>query len=142
MTFELASRLMLMSAALSITFSSLMGFGMLLITKQLHDNPSSVKVNLRQLGAAHLDWLMLSFMLGIAVMFMHVFELKSIDRWIPIVLIAGSWINPVSYVFRAFGVNSFVFAGGLTQRLSAALGGISSVMIVAAWVALIFQALQ
>jgi hypothetical protein len=52
--------------------------------------------------------------------------------WVLVLMVFGGWINPLAYVFRAFGVNAFQFSGGLLQRFAAALGGVSSAAIVVA----------
>ena len=44
-------------------------------------------------------------------------------------IIADAWINPLSYVFRAFGVDAFSFAGDRLQRTAAVVGGASATAI-------------
>ena len=140
MTALQASQLWLMSGALAIVFSCLLGFAMLTLVKRVSEGNPIKSINLRQLGAAHLDWLMLSFMLALASGFVQAFALDEVPRWAVLALVFGAWVNPLSYLFRAFGVNAFVFAGGPLQRLSSALGGISASAIVAGWLGLVFQA--
>lgn len=139
MSTDQAIKWWLFSAGAAFAFSCLWGFGMLLLVKKASEG-RPLGVNLRQLGAAHLDWLMLALMLGLASGFVRAFELSELPHWIVMGLLLGAWINPLSYVFRAFGVNAFVFSGGALQRASAALGGVSSVAILSAWVGLLIQA--
>lgn len=139
MNAEHASQILVLSAGLAITFSCLLGFAMLGILQRLHDKPRSVKVNLRQIGAAHLDWIMLALMLGLITLYIQVFKLSQVPHWVVWAFVFGAWVNPLSYLFRAFGVNAFVFAGPPLQRLSAALGGISTALVVSAWFGLFWQ---
>lgn len=142
MDSQFAIKVLLMSAAFAMVFSSLIGVGMLFIIKGISENGAPPKINLRQIGAAHLDWIMLALMLGLAAAFIYFFELSTVPLFAIAALVFGAWVNPLSYVFRAFGVNAFVFAGGPMQRISAALGGISSTGIIIAWVMLIIPAVQ
>jgi hypothetical protein len=140
MESQFAIKVLLMSAACAMVFSSLIGVGMLFIIKGISEQGAPPKINLRQIGAAHLDWIMLALMLGLAAAFIHFFELATVPLFAIAALVFGAWVNPLSYVFRAFGVNAFVFAGGPMQRISAALGGLSSTGIIIAWVMLIIPA--
>lgn len=142
MDSQFAIKILLMSAACAMVFSSLIGVGMLFIIKGISESGAPPKINLRQIGAAHLDWIMLALMLGLAAAFIYFFELSTVPLFAIAALVFGAWVNPLSYVFRAFGVNAFVFAGGPVQRISAALGGISSTGIIIAWVMLIIPAVQ
>ncbi|MCU0882365.1 MAG: hypothetical protein MUF14_06830 [Hyphomonadaceae bacterium] len=98
-------------------------------------------VNFKQLLAAHLDWVMLGLMQGLAAGLIAVF-LLSPSALIVALMILGGWLNPLPYLFRAFGINAFALTGSLTQRVAASLGGISSTMIILAWTALLASAWQ
>ena len=98
-------------------------------------------VNFKQLLAAHLDWVMLGLMQGLAGGLIAVFGLEP-SVLIVWTMVLGGWLNPLPYLFRAFGINGFVLGGSLTQRLAASLGGLSSTMIIVAWFALLGAAWQ
>jgi hypothetical protein len=119
------------NASAQVLVSSLLGAAML-IPMQPWAAGLKAKVNLRALLSTHLDWLMLAFMQwGAAVTMMH----WPVTRSLPtaVLLIAGGWANALPYLFRAFGINAFAMTGGLVQRAAAALSGLSSTAIIAAW---------
>jgi hypothetical protein len=70
-------------------------------------------------------------------------QLRSRDfahaRWIAYALVFGGWVNPVPYVLRAFGINAFSLSGDAKQRASAALSGLSSLLITGAWIAIVID---
>ncbi len=96
-------------------------------------------VNFKQLLAAHLDWVMLGLMQGLAGGLIAAFALSpaTVIVWL---MVLGGWLNPLPYVFRAFGINAFALTGPVAQRAAASLGGISSAMIIVAWAALLLAA--
>ncbi|MGH7439951.1 MAG: hypothetical protein ACRENE_30040 [Polyangiaceae bacterium] len=125
------------SASLQIFVSSLLG-ALMLIPMQPWGKSLRPKLDMRALLATHLDWLMLAFMQGVAAfLFMHWPETKS--RGVAIALVFGGWINPVSYLFRGFGVNAFAFAGPPLQRAAATLVGVSAACIIAAWAMILWR---
>lgn len=136
-TFD-AARLLVFSGAFAILVSSLLGFAML-IPLQPWGRSWAAGLNFKQIGAAHLDWIMLGLMQGLAGGLIFLFGLSP-PAWVVWFMIVGGWLNPLPYVFRAFGVNAFAFDGGMIQRISAALGGLSSTMIAVAWLALLTSA--
>jgi hypothetical protein len=126
-----ATRLLIFSGGLAILMSSLMGVAML-IPMQSWGQKLIKNINYKQIGAAHLDWLMLGLMQGLAGAAIMAFALSPSAGavW---ALVFGGWANPMPYVFRAFGVNAFAFEGGAVQRSAAALGGLSSAAIIYGW---------
>ncbi|WP_428264737.1 hypothetical protein [Haliangium sp.] len=126
-----AARLLLFSGGLAIFFSSLLGVAML-VPMQPWGQRLVAKAKLKPIGAAHLDWIVLALMQGLAAGVIVGFDL-SVSPWAAWALVFGGWANPLPYVFRAFGVNAFAFAGPLHQRLAAALGGLSSAAILYGW---------
>lgn len=126
-----AARILVFSGALAILVSSLLGFAML-IPLQPWGQKLTKGMNFKQLMSAHLDWIMLGLMQALAGGVIVLFGLSP-SAWVVWFMVAGGWLNPLPYVFRAFGINAFAFAGSMTQRAASALGGISSTMIVAAW---------
>ncbi len=135
-----SAKILLFSGGAAILFSSLIGF-LMLIPLQAHENKSTSRINLKHIGAAHLDWIMLGLMQGLAGGLILLFELAP-PLWIVFLMVFGGWANPLPYVFRAFGINAFRFSGGAVQRLAAALGGLSSLSIVTAWLVLLYCAVQ
>lgn len=96
-------------------------------------------LNFKQIGAAHLDWIMLGLMQGLAAGLIILFSIAP-PAWSVWAMIIGGWLNPLAYVFRAFGVDAFSFAGKPLQRAAAALGGVTSVFIAAAWMVFLVSA--
>jgi len=131
-----ASQLLTWNAGAQIAFATLLGWVMLIPRqpwgrrwKQLHA---------RDVTEAHLDWMMLAFMQFGASYAMANHSLAHGD-WIARALIAGGWLNPIPYLLRAFGINAFAFTGDWKQRTSAALSGISSLLITTAWIAIVVE---
>jgi hypothetical protein len=135
-----ATRLLIFSGGLSILFASLLGTVML-IPLQPWGKGAFKGVNFKQLLAAHLDWVMLGLMQGLAGGLIAVFALAP-SPWTVWLMVLGGWLNPLPYLFRAFGINAFALTGSLTQRLAASLGGLSATMIIVAWTILLLAAWQ
>lgn len=133
-----ATRLLIFSGGLSILFASLMG-AVMLIPFQPWGKGAFKGINFKQLLAAHLDWVMLGLMQGLAGGLIAVFALAP-AAWAVWFMVLGGWLNPLPYLFRAFGINAFALTGSLTQRLAASLGGLSATMIIVAWTVLLFAA--
>jgi hypothetical protein len=47
--------------------------------------------------------------------------------------VIGGWLNPLTYVFRGYGVNAFVLAGAPGQRSASLLGLASSLALATGW---------
>lgn len=77
--------------------------------------------------------------MGLAAGLIWSFGLDS-ALWVVVLMIFGGWVNPLPYVFGAFGINAFVFAGSTVQGVAAALGGISSLAIITSWSVLLVTA--
>jgi hypothetical protein len=125
------SHLLTANGAFLILFSSLFGV-LMLIPFQPWGRQWKARINGKAMLAAHLDWIMMAFMQWGAV--------HTIGIWPPAhpmlvawLLIAGSWINPLPYVFRGFGINAFSLSGSALQKSAASLGALSSIAIIAAW---------
>lgn len=118
-------------------YSCLFGVGML-IPMQRGAGHTRARAALR---SAHLDWLMLGLMEGLAAALCMLFALRP-PGWVIAGLIFGAWPNPVPYVFRAVGIDAFRFRGGFVQRLAAALGALSSGAILVGWTALVVLAIR
>lgn len=135
MTTIEAARLLYFSGAAAILFSSAIGFVML-VPLQHWGQRFAKGLNFKQFGAAHLDWIMLGLMQGLAGAIITGFSVEP-SYLVVWAMIFGAWINPLSYVFRGFGINAFAFDGGFTQRTAALLGLSSSLAIVCAWFAIL-----
>lgn len=133
MTFE-PIRLLTANATLQMVAACLLGVAML-VPMQPWAAPLKARVDFKSLGSTHLDWLMLGFMQWGAVLVMQQWP-DSAQRWVAVLLVIGGWFNALPYLLRGFGINAFVFAGRPTQRLAAALGGLSSLGLLVAWVTL------
>lgn len=133
-----AARTLLWSGGAAIAWSSVLGFMMLVpmqpwARRAMPPTESPrLKVSFKQVGAAHLDWIVLGLMLGLAAGFVVAFDLAPPALAVG-ALAAGAWLNPLPYVFRAFGVNAFVLGGPWYQVLAALLGLTSSLGILFGW---------
>ena len=125
------------NASVQVLVSSLLGAAML-IPMQPWAAGLKAKVHMRALLSAHLDWLMLAFMQWGAVLTMTNWPATR-SSTVAILLVAGGWANALPYLFRAFGVNAFVLAGGRGQRAAAMLGALSSAAIIVAWALVCFR---
>ncbi len=126
-------RLLLVSAALQILVSS--GLGAFLVAA-LQPWGRSLMAKLpspRDVVKGHVDWMMLAgLQLGAAFGCAHLSP--GVPLWAAGLLVFGSWMNAVPYLLRgAAGVDAFAFAGGVAQRLSASLSGVSSLSLILAW---------
>jgi hypothetical protein len=133
-----AAKIWLLSGGAAILGSSLLGVGMLLPMQPWGAGLGKGKVSMKQLGAAHLDWLMLGLMQGLAAGLVVAFGVEAPGSavW---ALVVGGWMNPLPYVFRAFGVNAFSLSGPPTQRVAASLGLLSSVALIYGWSRLLWR---
>ncbi|PZR14493.1 MAG: hypothetical protein DI536_10580 [Archangium gephyra] len=126
-----SSEWLLRNAILQVAFSSFLGW-LMLLPRQKRGGGALAVLLTKDFTAAHLDWLMLAFMqFGAAV----VVSTRAIPYSSVMVacLIFGGWANPLSYVFRAFGVNGFAMGGDVTQRIAASIGALSSSAITVGW---------
>ncbi len=131
--------LLLKNAAAQILVSCLLGWWML-VPLQPWGKRLAGLVSPRALLAAHLDWIMLAFMQGLAAFIHSVHPLQG-EAFLTAALIAGGWLNAVPYLLRGVGIDAFVFAGDLRQRLATSLAGASSALITAAWASIVWQLL-
>lgn len=135
MTTIEATALLYFSGAAAIVFASAIGFVML-VPLQRRGQALAKGLNFKQFGAAHLDWIMLGLMQGLAGAIIAHFAVAPSAVTLS-AMIFGAWVNPLSYVFRGFGINAFAFEGGVVQRAAALLGLGSSIAIVYAWLAIL-----
>lgn len=139
---QYSMQLLLLSGAASILWSSLLGLYMMIP----HIGSPALSrltkgVNLRQLLSAHLDWIMLALMQALAAGMIFAFDITP-PVWVVAGFIYGNWMNAMPYFLRAFGINAFVFGGGIVQRTFAFLGGISVLTLIICWAVLIMLAVD
>lgn len=137
MPAEAAARWLVLSGSGAMLAACLLGVAML-VPLQHQDGRAKVRASLL---SAHLDWIMLGLMEGLAAGLCALFDLQP-AAWVIATMIFGAWANPLPYLFRAFGVDAFRFAGGPVQRLSASLGALSSLAIIVSWASLLVLAAQ
>ncbi len=137
MQAETAARWLVLSGSGAMLVSSLLG-GAMLVPMQRRGDRSGGR---SPLLSAHLDWLMLGLMEGLAAALCVLFALQP-HPWVIVAMVFGAWANPLPYVFRAFGVDAFRFAGGPLQRLGASLGALSSLAIISSSASLLVLAIQ
>lgn len=130
------ARWLLMSAALEILASSLLGYVMLIPMqpwgKALRDRWPPARV----LMSVHLDLIMLALMQAAAALGTYVLPNKH-DSTVAWLLIASGWLNVTPYAWRAAGVNAFAFAGGFVQRFAASLSFAGTIALTTGWILLI-----
>lgn len=131
-----ATKLLFLSGCLAVFSSSWLGVVMFL-PLQRPQKATGKGVNFKQIGAAHVDWILLGLMSAAAGGLTFLFELR-LTPFIIWAMIFGAWANPLPYVWRAFGINAFVFSGGPVQRIAAMFGGASSIAILTAWGAIFY----
>lgn len=126
-----SSEWLLRNAILQVAFSIFLGW-LMLLPRQKRGGGALAVLLTKDFTAAHLDWLMLAFMQFAAA---FVVSTRAIPYSSVMVacLIFGGWANPLSYVFRAFGVNGFAMGGDVTQRIAASIGALSSSAITVGW---------
>jgi hypothetical protein len=137
MTTLEATQVLIFSGGLAILMSSLLG-ALMLIPMQPWGQSLIKGINYKQIGAAHIDWIMLGLMQGLAGGIISVFNISptAMAVW---ALVIGGWANPLSYVFRAFGINAFAFDGGIVQRTASTLGALSSAAIIYGWFSILIN---
>lgn len=133
-----AVRLLTFSGTFAILFSSAFGFVML-IPLQPWGKEMLKKVNWKQIGHAHLDWIILGLMQGLVGGLIAVFELNppQLAVW---AVVVGGWMNALPYLFRGLGINAFSLSGGFFQITTALMGLFSSCAIVYGLYVIIDQA--
>jgi hypothetical protein len=125
------SQLLLANAAAQLLVASLLGWWML-IPMQPWGGRLRGLVSRSALLAAHLDWILLALTQGLAA-YVHQTHPLEREALLTGALIAGGWLNAVPYLFRGVGVDAFVFAGPLRQRLATTLSGLSALALTLAW---------
>jgi hypothetical protein len=127
---------LLVSAALEILASSLLGYVMLVPmqpwAKGLREKWPSAKA----LMSVHLDMIMLALMQAVAAFGMAAIP-GAHDRLIAALLASSGWLNVTPYAWRLVGVNAFALTGRSLQRFAALTSFVGTVALTGGWVGLL-----
>ena len=128
-----AAQLLALNASLQILVSSILGV-LMLVPLQPWARGWGQILRSKGVTSTHLDWLMLAFMQTTAAFLLDRWPIPSDVAWTAAwLLVFGGWINAVPYLLRSFGINAFVLAGPLHQRLWASVAGLSVLALVVGW---------
>ncbi len=127
---------LLLSAALEILASSLLGYVMLVPMQPWGKALREKWPPARALMSVHLDMIMLALM-QMAAAFGMVTLPGAHDRLIAVLLVASGWLNVTPYAWRMVGVNAFALAGGPLQRFAALTSFIGTVALTGGWICLV-----
>lgn len=130
--------LLLSSFLLQILFTTILGWLMLLPHQPwAKDNALAKKLRSTHVTSAHVDWVILALLqLGAAVVLerVRVPNAAVVARC----LVYSGWAAPLTYVFKAWGVNGFRFDGRLTiDSLVGLVGFTATTAHTYAWVVLV-----
>jgi hypothetical protein len=134
MSAIISAKWLVTSGCLAIFLSSL--FGILLLTPSVRTAENTMR--LKQLGKAHVDWILLGLMSVAAGTLGWLYELNLHPAFIALIIF-GAWTNPFPYVFRAYGIDAFQFSGSLSQRSSAAFAALSVAAVLIGWSGILVQ---
>jgi hypothetical protein len=127
---------LLVSAALEILASSLLGYVMLVPMqpwgKRLREQWPPAKA----LMSVHLDMIMLALMQAAAAFGMAALP-GAHDRLIAVLLVASGWLNVTPYAWRMVGVNAFALAGRPLQKFAALTSFVGTVALTGGWIGLV-----
>ena len=127
---------LLVSAALEILVSSLLGYVMLLPMQPWGQALRARMPPTGKLMSVHLDLIMLALMQFAAVVGMREFP-SSHDALVAMLLVASGWCNVTPYVWRMFGVNAFALGGGPLQIFAALTSFVGTVALTGGWIILV-----
>jgi hypothetical protein len=134
MSAILSAKWLITSGCLAVFLSSLFGLALLAPTIRAPENAERLK----QLGKAHVDWIMLGLM-SVAAGTLIWLHALNVDPLFVMLILFGAWTNPLPYAFRAYGIDAFRFAGGSRQRSASAFAAISVAALLAGWARIFFQ---
>jgi hypothetical protein len=127
---------LLVSGALEILVSCLLGFVMLVPMQPWGSGLRARWPSTKALMSVHLDLLMLSLM-----QFAAAAGIKAMggghDQLVAWLVIAGAWSGVTPYAWRMVGVNAFALAGGPLQRFAALSSFAGTVALTTGWVILL-----
>lgn len=126
----------MLSAALELIVSCLLGYLILVPMQPWAQGLRERWPPARAVMSVHLDLVMLALM-QVAAAFGITVAAGTHDRLVAVLLVASGWANVTPYLWRAFGVNAFVLAGGPLQRFAAFTSLLSTVALTGGWVILL-----
>jgi hypothetical protein len=127
---------LLVSAALEILASSLLGYVMLVPMQPWAKGFREKWPSARGLMSVHLDMIMLALM-QIAAAFGMTALPGAHDRLIAVLLVSSGWLNVTPYAWRLVGVNAFALAGRSLQQLAALTSFVGTVALTGGWIGLL-----
>jgi hypothetical protein len=127
---------LLVSAALEIVASSLLGYVMLVPMQPWGKALREKWPSARGLMSVHLDMIMLAFMQAVAAFGMAALP-GAHDRLIATLLVSSGWLNVTPYAWRMVGVNAFALAGRPLQQFAALTSFVGTVALTGGWVGLL-----
>ena len=127
---------LLVSAALEILASSLLGYVMLVPMQPWARGLRDKWPPTRALMSVHLDMVMLALMQLAAAFGMTALPGPH-DALIAVLLVASGWFNVTPYAWRLVGVNAFALAGHALQRFAALTSFVGTVALAAGWIGLL-----
>jgi hypothetical protein len=127
---------LLVSAALEILASSLLGYVMLVPMQPWGKGLREKWPPARALMSVHLDMIMLALMQAAAAFGMAALP-RAHDRWVAVLLVSSGWLNVTPYAWRMVGVNAFALAGRPLQRFAALTSFVGTVALTGGWVGLL-----
>jgi hypothetical protein len=132
---------LLVSAALEILASSLLGYVMLIPMQPWGRALRETWPSTKALMSVHLDMIMLALMQAVAAFGMAALPGRH-DRLLAALLVSSGWLNVTPYAWRMFGVNAFAFAGRPLQQFAALLSFAGTVALTGGWVGLLVGWIQ
>ena len=127
---------LLVSAALEILSSSLLGYVMLVPMQPWAKGLREKWPPASGLMSVHLDMIMLALMQATAAFGMTALP-GAHDRLVGVLLVASGWLNVTPYAWRMVGVNAFALAGSSLQRFAALTSFAGTVALTTGWVVLL-----
>lgn len=128
---------LLVSAAIEIITSCLLGFVMLVPMQPWASGLRARWPPTRALMSVHLDLVMLALMQAAAGLGMRAIPGHS-DRLAAVLLIVSGWLNVTPYAWRIAGVNAFALAGGPLQLFAALLSFAGTLALTSGWCCLLW----
>ena len=127
---------LLVSAALEIVVSCLLGYLMLVPMQPWARGLREKWPPARGLMSVHLDLIMLALMQGSAAFGMSALP-GGRDGLAAVLLVASGWMNVTPYAWRLVGVDAFALAGRPLQRFAAFTSLLSTLALTAGWIILL-----
>lgn len=136
-----ASELLIASFLLQILFTTLLGWLMLLTHQPwAKDNALVKRLRSKDVTSAHVDWVILALLQAASAVVLERVRVPD-PRTVAWCLVYSSWAAPLTYFFKAFGINGFRATGKPNFESLVGLVGFAAtssftyawVMVVKAW---------